>query len=75
MTRLPKLKIKGLGWDTEKDYDFEQAKHFPFDQGLIIAVEDKVIDSYEDIVQLANQDPNKDKELLEVMFLEIIVGG
>lgn len=76
MTKLPKLKVKGLGWDVSEEIrDFEQAKYLPFGHNLIIVVEGQVIESYEDLVQLAAQDRYKNKEFLEVMFLPIIVGG
>lgn len=76
MTKLPKLKVKGLGWDiSEEIRDFEQAKYLPFGHNVIIVVEGQVIESYEDLIQLAAQDRYKDKEFLEVMFLPIIVGG
>ncbi len=76
MTKLPKLKVKGLGWDVSKEIcDFEQAKYFPFDHDVVIVVEGQVIRSYENLIQLLDQDRNKDKEFLQVMFLPIIVGG
>ena len=76
MTKLPKLKVKGLGWDVSKEIcDFEQAKYFPFGHDVVIVVEGQVIRSYDDIIQLVAQDRYKDKEFLEVMFLPIIVGG
>jgi len=76
MTKLPKLKVEGLGWDVSKEVcDFEQAKYFPFGKGVVIVAEGQVIESYDDLVQLVDQDRYKDKEFLEVMFLPIIVGG
>lgn len=76
MTKLPKLKVNGLGWDVSKEIcDFEQAKYFPFGQDVVIVVEGQVIRSYEELVQLVDQDRNKDKAFLQVMFLPIIVGG
>jgi len=42
---------------------------------LVIVVENQVVESYEDIVQLIDQDCFKEKELLEVKFLPIIVRG
>lgn len=76
MTKLPKLKVNGLGWNVSKEIcDFEQAKYFPFGQDVVIVVEGQVIRSYEELVQLVDQDRNKDKAFLQVMFLPIIVGG
>ena len=76
MTKLPKLEVKGLGWDvSEQIRDFEQAKCLPFGHNIIIVVEGQVIGSYEELVQLATQHRYKDKEFLQVTFLPIIVGG
>ena len=76
MPNFPKLKAKGLGWDDSGEIrDFEQARYFPFSQGLVIVVEDQVVESYEDIIRRVDQDRFKEKELLEVKFLPIIVGG
>lgn len=76
MSKLPKLKINGLGWDVcDEIRDFEQAKYLPFGHNVIIAVEGQVIGSYEDLIQLAAQDRHKGKEFLEVKFLELLRGG
>ena len=76
MTKLPRLKIIGLGWDAaRKFHDFSQARHLPFGQDLIIMVEDRVVWSYEDMVELAALDDFKDKEFLEVKILPVIMGG
>ncbi len=76
MTKLPKLKIKGLGWDsTEEIRDFEQARYLPFGQDVTIVVEDQVVGSYEDLVRLAHLNHYKNKEFLDIKFLSIIVGG
>lgn len=76
MTDLPKLKVKGLGWeDKEEIRDFEQARYFPFHSDLIVVVEDHIIRSYDELVKLLEQGKFKGKEYLEVMFLPIIVGG
>lgn len=76
MSDLPKLKIHGLSWDaTEEIRDFDQAKYFPFSPDLIIVVEDEVIRSYDDLVQLIEKGVFQGKDILEVTFLPIIVGG
>lgn len=76
MSKLPKLKVKGLGWDVSEEIrDFEQAKYFPFGHDVIIVAEGQVITSYDDLVQLVDQEDYKNKKFLEVMFLSIIVGG
>lgn len=72
----PKLKISGLGWDSDGELlEFEQAKLFPYGGGALIAVEGNVLNSYEELEKLAEKEPYKYKQYLEVIFLPIIVGG
>ena len=76
MNKLPRLKISGLGWEAAgKLLDFEQAKYFPYSHDLIISVEDQVVNSFEEMVQLVARGPLKDKDYVEVIFLPVIVGG
>ena len=76
MSKLPKLKVKRtFGYPLEETRDFEQAKYFPFCQHIIIMVENQVINSYEELIQLASQDSYQDKEFLEVTILPLIGGG
>ena len=65
MNKLPKLKIKGLGWDvSEQSLDFDQAKYLPFGQDVTVVVEDQVVSSYEDLVQLISSHHYEYKEFL-----------
>ena len=76
MNELPRLKISGLGWENAGQLlDFEQAKYFPYSQDLIISVEDQVVNSFEEMVQLVTRGPLKNKDYVEVIFLPVIVGG
>lgn len=76
MDKLPKLKVCGLDWNAaEKIITFEQAQYFPFCNSLIITVEDQVINSYEDLLNLVAKKPYRDMEYLNVAFVPIIVGG
>ena len=77
MSKLPRLKILNPYWDVaEETRDFEQGKYLPFSATAIsIVVEGQVIISYEDLVQLAADDYHKDKEFLEVRFLDLTIGG
>ena len=78
MSRLPKLKLKkDFGYPFEEIRDFEQAQYFLFSYGTsaIVVVEDQVVNSYEELVQLAAQDCYKDKEFLEVLLLSTVVCG
>ncbi len=78
MSKLPKLKIKLLFGDTGEDiYELEQAKYrFTYGQEGMVVVEGQVVNSYEELVQLASRDDYKDKEFLEVELLPTLpVGG
>ncbi len=77
MANLPKLKVNKAAWteEAEEIQEFEQAKNFPFDQELIIVAEGRQINSYEDLLAMAQQERFKDKPYLEVIILPMIVGG
>jgi len=78
MPKLPKLKVKKpFGYPSEEIRDFEQAKYFLFSYGAstIVMVEKQVVNSYDELLQLAAQDCYKDKESLDVVVLPAIVGG
>ena len=73
MSNLPKLKVKSISG--EEIRDFEQGKYLPFCDYVLILVEGKVINSYEEFVQLVAQDRYKDKEFLEVTLMPLVMGG
>jgi len=78
MSTLPKLKLKKpFGYPFEEIRDFEQAQYFLVSYGdsAIVVVEDQVINSYEELVQLAAQDCYKDKESFEVLLFPPAIGG
>ena len=78
MHRLPKLKVKRpVGYPSEEIREFEQGKYFLFSygDGTFVVVEGRVINSYEELIQLATQDCYKDKEFLEVIIVTEMSGG
>ena len=77
MSKLPKLKIKLFLGDTGEDIcELEQAKYrFTYGQEGMVVVEGQVVNSYEELVQLASRDDYKDKEFLEVELLPALIGG
>ncbi len=77
MSRLPKLKVINPYWDMPVEIrEFEQGKYLPFGAGgILIVVEDRVIYSYDELVQLASEKRYQDREFLEVRFVEITGGG
>jgi len=68
--------VEGLDWDvTKKMCDFEQARYFPYDsRDLTIVVEQQVIRSYEDLLKLVSHEDYKERDILNVKFLPVIVG-
>jgi len=83
MSKLPKLKVKWWSLESEGEEttcDFEQAKDTVFGSRssrmwAIALAEGQVINSYEELVQLAAQDQHKDKEALNVVLIVSIIGG
>ena len=77
MSRLPKLKIKLPFGNSDEDIcELEQAKYrFTYGQEGLVVVEGQVVNSYEELVQLASRDDYKDKEFLEVELLPTLPGG
>ena len=77
MSKLPKLKVKLPFGDTVQDVcELEQARYrFSYGQETLVVVEGQVVNSYEELVQLASRDEYKDKEFLEVQLLENLPGG
>ncbi|MFC1979518.1 hypothetical protein ACFLVS_01390 [Chloroflexota bacterium] len=78
MSKLPKLRVKLLvGHSNEEVRDFEQTQYFLFSYGAntVVMVEGRIVNSYEELVQLAAQGYYKDKESLEVQLLPAVIGG
>jgi len=81
MSKLPKLKIKapfaGLNGSVCELEDFEHRfNYLDYRSSLVfIVVEGKVIRSYEELLHLAEQDPYRNKEFLEVRIVLSVMGG
>ena len=81
MPELPKIKIKWWALKLEKEETFdspEQVKDLLFNnrERAHIVAEGQVINSYEELVNMMNQDQYKDKETLNiVVFSSAISGG
>jgi hypothetical protein len=52
-----------------------EGEYLPYAQHLVTVVEDQAVSSYEELVQVADQDMHRSKEVLDVRFLEILTGG
>ena len=77
MSELPKLKIKiPFGYPNEDFCDLEQARYrLNFLGGAVILVEGRAVQSYDELVEMANQDKYKDREFLEVVLLSDLASG
>ncbi len=78
MSKLPRLKVQSpFGSENEGDIcDLEQAKNrFDYGPETVVLVDGQVVNSYEELVQIAAQERYKDKEFLEVVLLPLIAGG
>lgn len=76
MSGLPKLKIKPPSGSV-KEYicDLEQARQYlNFSEGVFM-VEGQSIHSFDELAHIATQDKCKNKEFLEVEWLQAIGGG
>ena len=78
MSKLPRLKVQSpFASGNEADIcDLEEAKHY-FDYGseAVILVDGQVVNSYEELIQIAAGENYKDKEFIEVVRLPLIAGG
>jgi hypothetical protein len=76
MSRLPRLKIKlPAGNLDEYIYDLEEARDvLNFSEGVFI-VDGQWVHSYNEIVNLARQERFKDREFIEVEWLQVMGGG
>ena len=81
MSKLPKLEIrKPAGYPNVEILDFEQAREYlellwSYGSAVVVTVEGQMLDSYEKLVELANQDCYKDREFLKVDVWPIVGGG
>jgi hypothetical protein len=76
MPRLPKVKIKLPSGDpSEYICELEQARDYlNFNEGVFM-VEGQGIQSFDELVCIAFQDKNKDKDFIVVEWLQIVGGG
>ena len=76
MSKLPKLKVYWGSWGKKAEiYDFEEVRHLDIFSGNIVVVEGQVINSYDELAQLAAQERYRDRELLEVLTVVAVGGG
>jgi PDZ domain-containing secreted protein len=75
ISQLPKLMVKIFGSASEDICELEQAQYLFSLGDKTIMVEGQRVLSYDELVQLVNQDKYKNKELIEVVLLPTIAGG
>ena len=78
MPEFPKLKIKLPFATADEDFcDVEQARHrFKWGrEDFLITIDDQIINSYEELVQIVSQEHYRDREFIEVNLLLMIAGG
>jgi hypothetical protein len=73
---MPRLIVQGINSDIKgESIELEQARYFAYDSDILIAVEGVVVHSFQDLLQLAAQEPYCSKEFLKVEFMGILSGG
>ena len=77
MSKLPKLKVKlNFGYPNEDICELEQAKYrFSYGGGVVVVVEGQVVNSHEELLELATHDNYKDREFLDVLLIADIPAG
>jgi hypothetical protein len=78
MSDLPKIKvIRPAGYPSGEIRELEQARYFLFSygSGTIVVIDGQVVNSYEELVQLASQEHYRDREFLEAMVAPLFSGG
>jgi hypothetical protein len=69
-----KIIVKPFGYMNGKTCEFEQAKGFNYDDGVVL-LDGIRIHSYDELVRLASSDKYKDSEFIEIVLLPAISGG
>ena len=71
-----KLRIMSSCADHGQTVDIEEARHWDFyDPTALVVVENHLIYSYEELLEIASTDALKDKESLDVHFMITCTGG
>lgn len=72
---MPRVKLKFFGDPGEDICELEEIKYlFDFPYGIIV-VEGQVVNSYDQLVQIASQGKYKDQEFIEIVQVPNIEGG
>ena len=76
LSNLPKLRMEPPNnGDTEATYDLQQAKTNLFNYGALVMVEGQLVQSYDELVRLAEHEHYRNKEFLNARVLPMVGGG
>jgi hypothetical protein len=79
MSELPKLKVTWYSRNPEGELtcNFEEAKDIVFGHGLdvLVFIEGRMVNSYEDLSRLVAQNHFQNKETLHVVLVSVVAGG
>ena len=78
MAKLPKIKVISPLRHTQEIYELEQVKDVLFgssDIPMHLLVDDQLLTSFEQLVQLSAQDQYKDREFIEVREMPVMPTG
>jgi hypothetical protein len=70
---MPRLILKPYGYSSGKECELEQAKLLNYKQ--MVLVDGRRVNSYDELMQLVNQDSYQTKEFIEVILIPAISGG
>jgi hypothetical protein len=71
----PLLKIKIFGYLVEEVSELEQARYIFDYKGKIVLIEGQKVDTFDELVEFADQEKYCRRESLEVVLIPLIAGG
>ena len=73
---VKKLRITASQDKTEQIIDIEEARNWDFfDPTALVVVENQLVRSYQELLDIASTDKHKDEEVLDVHFMVTLTGG
>jgi hypothetical protein len=75
MQKLPKLRIETSALEPAEIQDYDMAIDLPYNKGLIIALEGYMVSNHDEFLRVIDQYHLRDKEIIEVKILPIVLGG
>ena len=75
ISQLPKITIKIFGSPVKDVYELEQAKDILNFVDSMVVIDGREVHSYDELVQIVNQEKYKHKEFIEVVLIPAVSGG